>query len=203
MIWILFFIIPLVNSSCLSVSGFSPKTGVYTYEKDGIIARKSINEVKKGNFILSYNNYSNYYEPIEISYIGITIFYGHLYNISFSQISNKNWNIEYIQQGNLRGNHKLDINTKPNIYCIYSVPTQQFIINRNLDIKHIGNLELNETLLFPDFQESKIINNTINKKGRVHVQSKSMYSIYLKKQLGKNIRYSYLTDLGFALENDC
>jgi hypothetical protein len=202
MIWLLF-ILPLVRSSCLSVSGFSPKTGVYLYQKDGNITRKPINEVKKGDYILGYSNNSNNYEPIEISHIGITIFYGHLYNISFSPISNKNWNIEYIPQGNLKGSHQLDINNNPPLYNIYSVPTQQFIINRNLDIKHIGNLELNETLLFPDFQEGKMKENMIAKIGRVHVKSGSMYSIYLKKPKGNNERQSYLTDLGFALENDC
>jgi len=30
-----------------------------------------------------------------------------------------------------------------------------------------------------------------------------MYSIYLKKPKGNNERQTYLTDLGFALENDC
>ena len=202
MIWLLF-ILPLVRSSCLSVSGFSPKTGVYLYQKDGIITRKPINDVRKGNFILSYNNHSNYYEPIEISHIGITIFYGHLYNISFTQIPNKNWNIEYVPQGNLRGSHQLEINNNPPLYNIYSVPTQQFLTNRNLDIKHIGNLELGETIVFPDFQQGKMNKNNINKIGRVHVKSESMYSIYLKKPKGNNERQNYLTDLGFALENDC
>jgi hypothetical protein len=202
MIWLLF-ILPLVNSSCLSVSGFSPKTGIYLYQKGGIISRKPINEVRKGNLILSYNFNSNYFKPIEISYIRITQFYGNLLNISYINFQQDNWNIEYILQGNLRGHYKLDIQNKPNIYSIYSVPTQQILTNNNLKIKHIVNLDIGDTLFFPDLEKEKMNNNTIKKIERVHVYSKSMYSIYLKKPKGNNERQTYLTDLGFALENDC
>jgi hypothetical protein len=194
----------IINASCLSITGFTRKTGVFTYEKGGIINRKPIEEIRKGNFILSYNQNSRYFEPVEVSHIEIIQFYGVLSNISFYQHKfpiDNSWNIEYC---NLRGKPTLDLNTNPIIHYIYSVPTQLILTNNvknHLDFTPIGLINPKETTMYPDFLEGFITKNIIENIGRVHVMNEALYNVHLKQP--KNEQYSYLTDIGFAPQPGC
>jgi hypothetical protein len=203
-ILILLTLFSIVNSSCLSITGFTRKTGVYLYEKGGKIIRKPIEEIRKGNFVLSYNQNSRYFEPIEVSHIEIIQFYGVLSNISFSEIKfpiDDTWNVEY---RNLRGKPSLDLNTDPTIHHIYSVPTQLILtknIKNHLDFTPIGLINVKETTIFPDILKGFMIKNIIENIGRIHVMNEALFNIHLKQP--KNEQYSYLTDLGFAPQPGC